>query len=262
MSDDIPDWIPRETNCKVVQVQIPEGQFPGAQMHVQSDGKLFTITIPQGTKPGDVIAVEIHDEPHSEGVRMVRAGTNEAISSHEHVPDAPFGEEEAVGGNEPKTISRSKASLGAAGLGLVVGTLLIGPVTGVIVAGVALYASTRDDSVGRATVATGSATVRGYQATKDAAKKHGVYDRVKAAGVATGQRASEINEQYKVTDSIKSVATSTVNGARSIDRKYNISGQAYNGAKAAGGAISKLMGSGSSGERTQTAIAQSSEDVR
>jgi hypothetical protein len=54
-----------------------------------------------------------------------------------------------------RNVTASKAALGAAAAGAVLGTLLMGPITGVVVAGAALYASTRDDKIGDAARGTG-----------------------------------------------------------------------------------------------------------
>jgi DnaJ-class molecular chaperone len=50
-------------SAKIVQVQIPQGVTAGSQLHVQiEDGRLFTIIVPEGMHPGDMLAVEIHED--------------------------------------------------------------------------------------------------------------------------------------------------------------------------------------------------------
>jgi len=122
-----------------------------------------------------------------------------------------------------------------------VGTLLIGPITGVVVAGVALYATTRQDKIGEPAVRVGGVAAAGYDSTKAAAEKHDVYNRVKAAGAATAKKAGEIDEQYKVSKNVKAATTATVTEAIRINNKYDITGQASRGMKSAGSAIGKLV---------------------
>jgi hypothetical protein len=100
----------------------------------------------------------------------------------------------------------NRAAIGAAAAAAVAGTLIIGPVTGVCVAGAALYATTREDEVGqiarkvRASLTfcvdanihailplithllqAGSAACYAY----DTAKQNGVFDKLMTAGKAT-----------------------------------------------------------------------------
>ena len=133
---------------------------------------------------------------------------------------------------QPKS-STSKAALGAAAAGAVLGTILIGPITGIVVAGAALYASTRDDSIGEAARGTGHATVTAYERTMEAAEKYQVKEKVTAATSATYHKMQEINEEYKVTEKVQAATADVVRSAQDLDRKYDISGKT-NRALAAG----------------------------
>ena len=62
--------------------------------------------------------------------------------------------DQPIATTDPKS---NRAALGAAGLAAVAGALMVGPVTGVCVAGVALYATTREDEMGTAARQAGSA---------------------------------------------------------------------------------------------------------
>ena len=230
------------TRTKVVQVQIPPGQEEGSLIHVESDGKLFSITVPAGVKSGDTIAVEIQED--------VEENTTPLMVEQEAEPWVREAERIGEGGEvtqgqpvEPakKPMSRTKAGLGAAALGAVVGTLLIGPITGVVVAGVALYATTRNDRVGAAAIRVGGAAASGYDSTKAAAEKHDVYNRMKSAGAATAKRAGEIDQQYKISENVTKATKATASEAIRINNKYDITGQAARGIMSAGSAIGRLV---------------------
>merc|ERR1711934_123944 len=57
---------PRRSNAgsSGVQVEIPAGAYPGAQMRVSINGKTVTVVIPEGAKPGDMMTVDPNqDDP-------------------------------------------------------------------------------------------------------------------------------------------------------------------------------------------------------
>jgi hypothetical protein len=225
--------LPRQS--QLMAVVIPPNCYPGQPLNIQTpDGRVFNIVIPNGTQPGQTLTVEILENEGGSQV-IVAEDTVATSSAHE----------------------TNKAALGAAAVGAVIGTLLIGPITGVVVAGAALYASTRSDKIGDATRSTGSAAVSVYGKTVEAAEKYHVREKVGAATEATMKKAHEINEQYKVTEHIQSATKEIARGAQELDQKYDITGKTASflqaGAKATASALSKLTDS-SSTTATATAV--------
>jgi hypothetical protein len=211
---------------------------------VESDGKLFSITVPQGVKSGDIIAVEIEADIAQEGMTDPAALSSDApaewVQQAERCGEPPT-DETAVEPRKPP--SDTKKAMGAAVVAAVVGTLLVGPITGVVVAGAALYATTRKDRIGAAAMGVGGAAAVGYDKTKEAAEKNDVYNRVKAAGAATAKKAGEIDERYQVSKNVKAATKATVTEAVRINNKYDLTGQATRGMMSAGAAIGKLVSS-------------------
>ena len=76
-----PNPIPIIKTQKIVLV-IPEAHYPGTQMTVQTDdGRMFSIIIPNNTKPGENLCVEIHDDAEG-GCTVVVAENNKSSSKH------------------------------------------------------------------------------------------------------------------------------------------------------------------------------------
>jgi hypothetical protein len=227
---------PRQS--QLMAVVIPPNCYPGQPLNIQTpDGRVFNILIPNGTHPGQTLTVEILDDAEGGSHVLVAEDTVTTASPQES----------------------NKAALGAAAVGAVIGTLLIGPITGVVVAGAALYASTRNDKIGDATRSTGSAAVSAYGKTVEAAEKYHVREKVGAASEATMKKAQEINEQYKVTEHIQSATKEIARGAKELDQKYDITGKTASflqaGAKATASALSKLTADSSSSPPSVTATA-------
>jgi hypothetical protein len=100
----------------MLQVTIPAGMGPGAALTVQApDGRLFSVTVPAGSRAGDVLSVDVSEAGQGEGLA---AGTT--VTAAGTAPRPADSEDRRT----------SKAALGAAAVGAVVGTLLIGPITG------------------------------------------------------------------------------------------------------------------------------------
>lgn len=224
---------------QLMAVVIPPNCHPGQPLNIQTpDGRLFNIIIPNGTQPGQTLTVEILEDAQG-GSHVIVAEDTVTTTNAPH--------------------ESNKAALGAAAVGAVIGTLLIGPITGIVVAGAALYASTRNDQIGDATRSTGSAAVSAYGKTVEAAEKYHVREKVGAATEATMKKAHEINEQYKVTEHIHSATKEIAKGAKELDQKYDITGKTVSflqaGAKATTSALSKLTAdSSSSATITATAV--------
>jgi hypothetical protein len=216
------------THSQLMAIVIPPDCYPGHSLNIQTpDGRLFQIIVPNGAHPGQTLTVEILDDA---------VGGSKVIATEDSITN-------------PRNESVTSA-VGAAAVGAVIGTLLLGPITGVVVAGAAIYASTRNDKIGETTRATGSAAVSLYDKTVQAAEKYHVKEKVSAATEATMKKANEINDQYKVTDHIQSATKEMVKGAQELDQKYDISGKTVSffhaGAKAAASTLSKLSDSSSS----------------
>jgi hypothetical protein len=96
---------------------VPQGAVPGSNLTIQAeDGRLFSIIIPEGVRAGDLLTVDIRDGDTG-GSTVVRA------------EPASTGQLDTTAGSSS---AGSKAALGAAAVGAVVGTLLIGPITGIV----------------------------------------------------------------------------------------------------------------------------------
>jgi hypothetical protein len=180
----------------VISVTIPNGVLPGQPLNVQApDGRMFQIIVPQDVRAGQTINVVVDNSAQSGSSTTMAAGGGS--SSAMSMPP--------VNPTDPRS---NRAAIGAAAAAAVAGTLIIGPVTGVCVAGAALYATTREDEVGqiarqvRASLTfcvdanfhsfspllfithllqAGSAACYAY----DTAKQNGVFDKLMSAGKAT-----------------------------------------------------------------------------
>ena len=88
---------------------------------------------------------------------------------------------------------------GAAAVGATAGALLMGPMSAVVAAGAAAYATTRKDSVGdvaRSTGETAAATASGLKKFND---EHKITSKVYDAGVAAAAKAKEVNAKYGIS---------------------------------------------------------------
>lgn len=112
----------RYTNNKMstdslLQVRVPPGLVAGSTMTIQGpDGRLFAVIVPPGVAAGDLLTVDVRD--------VTEGGVTVVATTAEQLPVDRTGERGAD--------KASRAALGAAAVGAVVGTLLIGPITGTI----------------------------------------------------------------------------------------------------------------------------------
>eukprot|EP01041_Mallomonas_annulata_P000788 gene788-1527_t len=186
---------------QVLEIVIPQGVRPGSKLNVPvGDGRTYEIIVPDNVSPGDHINVVI--------------------------PSIDVTTEENVSSQTPTTMTSSSIALGAAAAGGILATLVVGPVTGIIVAGVALYATTRNDAVGDVARATGAATNVVYDKAVQAEKKYSITDRLMSAGSATIKKAKEIDNEYKIADKTKSALSQIATQAKEIDEKYEITSKA------------------------------------
>lgn len=112
----------------------------------------------------------------------------------------------------------------AAGVAAVcVGTLVIGPVTGLACAGAAVYATTRSDAIGDCARAVGVASLAAFSKAKEVDSKYGIWDGIKSAASKTAAKAAEINNEYHLTDKAKAAASTGVEKLREFDEKHQVS---------------------------------------
>eukprot|EP00596_Hydrurales_sp_CCMP1899_P011284 CAMPEP_0119051252 /NCGR_PEP_ID=MMETSP1177-20130426/72929_1 /TAXON_ID=2985 /ORGANISM="Ochromonas sp, Strain CCMP1899" /LENGTH=142 /DNA_ID=CAMNT_0007030391 /DNA_START=67 /DNA_END=492 /DNA_ORIENTATION=+ len=105
---------------QAMRLQIPTGLFAGDTFIVTPDnGRVFTVIVPENAIPGSYIEVIVPDEV-------------EPVSHDEGSPPNP-------------TIAVNKTTAGAALAGGVLGTLILGPIGGVVGAMGAAYATTRKE---------------------------------------------------------------------------------------------------------------------
>ena len=210
---------------QLISVRIPPGQLPGSSIDVQTvDGRIFAVTVPQGVEPGQLIYIEILDDTQSSTLTAGRPALPPAAALvlPRRSPAAGAPEEPSPSPSSSSDSKLSRAAVGATAVGVVLGSLLVGPVTGIVVGGAALYASTREDRVGQAARATGGAVATAVQGTADAMHRHQVKDKVVAAGAATYHKVKEVNEDYKVTSTVASTARSAVHHAIIFNERYEV----------------------------------------
>ena len=134
----------RSFSAVPMRVQIPKGLVPGDSFTVTpgTGGKVFSAIVPAGAAPGSFIDIVIPDESDEED-------DDDAASLRSCSP------------------SLTKTNVGAALAGGLLGTLLMGPIVGVILAGGAAYATTRgESSVGQHARSIGDFTFRNASLAK------------------------------------------------------------------------------------------------
>jgi hypothetical protein len=221
------------------------GYGPGNVMNVQGlDGNIYEVIIPPNAGAGQTIHVVL---PSASPAPIVPTAVAVPVASGSasHVSASNASSTEAV----PKEHTSAGRAMGAAGFAAVVGTLVIGPVAGVALAGAAVYATTRSDGVGEASRAVGEATLTTVDKAKEIGRKYGIFDKLKSAGNATAAKLAEVNAEYKITDKAAAAGSAAVAQARQLDAKYEISSTAATavtkGITLGAKEITKLAASGS-----------------
>jgi hypothetical protein len=143
----------------------------------------FCAHIFTGCIGGQIINVVVDDNVISEGSTSVNDTSDQRIVA-----------------TDPKS---NRAALGAAAAVAVAGVILIGPITGIVVAGAALYATTRDDNIGDAARKGGAAACSAYDFGMQKAREHNVFSRLQDAAAITMKKAKEVNEELKITDTAR-----------------------------------------------------------
>ena len=163
-------------NQLVMNVQLPPGARPHDRINVSTpDGRVVVIIVPVGYEGEQYINVVVNDD----------YTTNCSTT---------MGHSESL---QPTENRSNRAAMGAAAAAAVTGLILIGPVTGIVIAGVALYATTREDSIGDAVRSGGAAACSAFDFGMKKAKDHNIIERLKDAGTATYKKAIAISDEVK-----------------------------------------------------------------
>ena len=150
---------------EVVQIVIPGNSKAGDTIHVQLlDGRTYAIVVPANARGGDPLNILVPtiqttaSAPPLVPPKPLKVNDAALVtSSNITVPVTDSNNTVAIPNPQ---MSEAKKTLGAAGVALTAGVLMSGPVVGAILAGGAVYASTRNDKVGETTKAVGEATIR------------------------------------------------------------------------------------------------------
>jgi len=212
-----------------IAVVVPSGVASGGRINVQvpGDSRVFNIVLPQNCSPGETINVMIPKaatggqvvEKHDESTVAATGMSSLSLESH---TGSSGSDSDAVVPARPPPNDIHKAA-GAAAAAAVVGTLVVGPCIGLVCAGAAVYASSRSDKVGEATLAVGGAAIQGFNKVKDTAEKYGVFEKAKQIGGATLEKAKQIDAELKLTDKASAAASSAYSKAKELDQKHEIS---------------------------------------
>ena len=125
---------------------------------------------------------------------------------------------------EDSTAAGNKSSLTCyAGIaGGVVGTLVAGPVVGLMAGGAAAYYSQHDGAAGDITRAMGEVAMTTGAKARELNEKHNLVDRSKDAADAAWRKVKEVNQEHSVADRSKVAATSAWENLKEFDRKHNV----------------------------------------
>ena len=118
--------------------------------------------------------------------------------------------------------------------------------TGAVALGAAgVYATTREDELGKAARSVGAGTAVVSQSAYKFNKEHNITGRAQAAAAQAASGAYKFNEKHRVTQTLSQGASQAYQGAARFDEKHDISGKAVVGAsKVAAGATTVLKGMG------------------
>ena len=218
----------------LLAVKVPANGTPGMALNVSApDGRVFEVVVPPNTPPGSTINVLVKKAPPTYEESGLPVAT--AVPGMESAPTVkeggPSETEGAAPGPREKIDSRSTAAAaGAAGAGAIAGAVVLGGLTGTLVAatlvgGAAMYATTQDGKVGDVVRTAGAKTADAAGAAYDYAKEHKVVDKAKAAATATAVKAKEINDEYDLTGKAKAGASAVAHKAAEVNEKYDITGK-------------------------------------
>jgi hypothetical protein len=186
---------------ETIECTVPAGITSGELMNVQTqDGRIYSVQVPQGYSSGDLLRVAV--------TRSCSDGDSVQVMSQQH------------------SYSNTQQTIGVAAASAIVGTLLVGPIVGVVVAGVAVYASTRDDQIGDVARGVGGAAMSAFDKGNELATRYHVKEKFAAATSATMSKLKEIDNEHHVVDKAKEGANKLLVGAKDFDTKYGISTKA------------------------------------
>ena len=210
-------------NVQKLEVIVPSNMGPGQTLNVEAlDQRIYSITIPENVHGGDAIVVLVPNV--TDNSRPITVSQSEQT----FYPVAPEPiQAENVTPLESSTqvstnVSKNAVAIGATTTALVLGTLVIGPVTGIVVAGAALYATTRSDSIGNVSRSIGHASVASYRKSVEVANQYQIGEKLQTAYTATVNKASEIDREYKLTEKATSISKDIASKAKEADAKYKI----------------------------------------
>lgn len=196
----------------LLNVDIPANVEVGSSITVSYEDKYFEIVVPEGG-PGQTIQVAIPVEtlPEAQAVEVEADGTVDTSKTNSD-------------GTTAVTSDMKKMGL-AAGAGVVVGALILGPVTvGALGLG-ALAAYAAKDHVKNLPDEVGP---DGVVRKKDDGT---VFSKVAVAGATMGKAASDVNDKYKITATVAATATTVGTKIVETDQKYQISAKTNEAAK-------------------------------
>ena len=255
-------------NAQKLEVIVPINMGPGQALNVEAlDGKIYNIIIPENVRGGDALVVVIPNAtdnnipitvatPVDDNFYSVTPGSNSTTD------DVQLNVPNQVDNN----ISRNAVAVGASSTAFVVGALCVGPVTGIIVAGAALYATTRNDKAGEVTRSIGQAAVSSFRKTKELADEYKVTEKLQSAYTATAKKASDIDQEYKLTERAISVSKDIATAAKEADSKYkiteNVSSMITRGILAGSKEISRLTSTSNATHSSGSRSSVNNSEVR
>jgi len=113
----------------------------------------------------------------------------------------------------------------AAGVGAVAGAVLMGPVTAVVGAGMAAYATTRDDDVGKAARITGQTAVTGVTKAREFDKEHDLTTKASRGIKAVWSKGKALNEEHKIAERAGSAGKKLATSLSEMNAKYDLTGK-------------------------------------
>ena len=188
----------------MMSIKLPANAACNDRIEVMTpDGRTVEIIVPPNCVGGQTINVVVDDDITASAPPAPREYTSNEPHNVSVTPTDP---------------QSNRAILGAAAAAAVVGVILIGPVTGVVVAGAAIYATTRNDQIGDAARKGGAAACSAFDFGMAKAREHNVFDRLKDAGAATYKKALEVDNEFKITEQAHKAATDLNNEHKITER--------------------------------------------
>ena len=198
---------------EVISFAIPE-DIAGNKLNVQlEDGRVFSIDFTSaGLTAGDTVQAQLQDDGSGNAtlVFVSEHGIGNPISNMPHIDDIHNSVGSDVGSEkkddaEPKKEEYTTPALTVSIAGLVIGTMLAGPIVGIVVAGVALYGSKQYSTQ--------------FNAAADSVTGSTVGVKIGEVADVAVSKSKEIDEKYQISNNVKATADAIVEKAKSIDSK-------------------------------------------